>query len=41
MQSPMEQFEIHRLLDFRIGPPDLDDIYAASLGPARELEAVS
>ncbi len=29
-----------QLLDFRIGPPDLDDIYAASLGPARELEAV-
>jgi ABC-2 type transport system ATP-binding protein len=31
----------NELLDFRIGPPDLDDIYAASLAPARELEAVS
>jgi ABC-type multidrug transport system ATPase subunit len=29
------------LLDFRIGPPSLDDIYAAAVGPARELEAVS
>jgi ABC-2 type transport system ATP-binding protein len=28
------------LLDFRIGPPNLDDIYAAAVGPARELEAV-
>lgn len=32
-----------RVLDFRIGPPSLDDIYAAAVGPARErdLEAVS
>lgn len=28
------------LLDFRIGPPNLDDIYAAAVGPTRELEAV-
>ncbi len=29
------------LSDFRIGPPTLDDIYAAVMTPARELEAVS
>ncbi|MEO8539869.1 MAG: ABC transporter ATP-binding protein [bacterium] len=29
------------LSDFRIGPPTLDDIYAAAMAPARELEAVS
>ena len=35
--------EGEQLLDFRIGPPNLDDIYAASVGPARErvLESVS
>lgn len=32
--------EAGSLLDFRIGPPNLDDIYAAAVGPARELEAV-
>jgi ABC-type multidrug transport system ATPase subunit len=29
------------LSDFRIGPPTLDDIYAAAVMPSRELEAVS
>ncbi len=29
------------LSDFRIGPPTLDDIYAAAVMPPRELEAVS
>ena len=29
------------LSDFRIGPPTLDDIYAAVMAPPRELEAVS
>lgn len=29
------------LTDFRIGPPTLDDIYAAAVMPPRELEAVS
>lgn len=29
------------LADFRIGPPTLDDIYAAVMGPVHELEAVS
>ena len=29
------------LADFRIGPPTLDDIYAAAVMPPRELEAVS
>jgi ABC-type multidrug transport system ATPase subunit len=29
------------LLDFRIGPPTLDDIYTAVVAPQRELEAVS
>ena len=29
------------LADFRIGPPTLDDIYAAVVTPVRELEAVS
>ncbi|MBK7330506.1 MAG: hypothetical protein IPI85_15930 [Dehalococcoidia bacterium] len=29
------------LADFRIGPPTLDDIYAAVVAPPRELEAAS